>query len=163
MLLAPDTCPEVNVAVRVNDPVEARVTLLYTCCARPLGCVGVAPVGVVLGVSEQGILVCNKDIGPVDVVPHLKTQVLQVISLARSFRTLLMYLFPLQPLYPAIISGDSSLNIKLIPASASTSPSEGGSTMVFAFTMRWRMVASRSLTLHTTFEEVGVVGEDIER
>ena len=125
------------------------------------------PVGVVLGVSKRGISVCNKDVGPVDVVPHLKTQILQVISLTQSFRTLLTYLFSLQPLSiqlscMSITSGDSSLNVDLIPARASTSPSEGGSTTVFVLMIRWCMVASRSLMLHTTFEEVGVVEEDIK-
>ena len=63
----------------------------------------------------------------------------------------------------SIILGDSSLNIALIPASASTSPSDGGSTTVFVLAIQWRMVASRSLMLHAMFEEVGVADEeDIE-
>ena len=63
----------------------------------------------------------------------------------------------------SIISGDSSLNVTLIPASASTSPSDGGFTTVFVLAIQWCMVASRSLTLCVMFKEVGVVDkEDIE-
>ena len=71
MLLAPDTCPKVDVAICVDDPAEAHITSLYTHCARHLRCVGVAPIGVVLGVSKRGISVGNKDVGPINVVPHL--------------------------------------------------------------------------------------------
>ena len=63
----------------------------------------------------------------------------------------------------SITSGDSSLNVVLIPASASTLPSDGDSTMVFVLAIQWRMVASRSSTLHAMFMEAGVVvEEDIE-
>ena len=61
----------------------------------------------------------------------------------------------------SITSGDSSLNVALIPARASTSPSEWGSMTFFAFSIQWRTVASRSSTLCTTFKELGVVNEDI--
>ena len=63
----------------------------------------------------------------------------------------------------SITSGDSSLNIALIPASALTSPSDGGSMMFFVLAIQWRMVASRSSTLHAMLVEAGVVvEEDIE-
>ena len=63
----------------------------------------------------------------------------------------------------SITSGDSSLNVALIPASALTSPSDRGSTTFFVLAIRWRMVASRSSTLHVMLVEAGVVvEEDIE-
>ena len=63
----------------------------------------------------------------------------------------------------SITSGDSSLNVALIPANALTSPSDGGSTMLLVLAIRWHTVASRSSTLRAMFMEAGVVvDEDIE-
>ena len=76
MLLAPDACPEVDVTISVDDLVEACILSFYTCSACPLRCASIVPVGVILGVSERGVLVHNEDVGPIDIIPHLKTQVL---------------------------------------------------------------------------------------
>ena len=60
----------------------------------------------------------------------------------------------------SITLGDSSLNVTLIPASTSTSPSDGDSTTVFVLAIQWRMVASRSSMLRVMFMEAGVVDEE---
>ena len=69
----------------------------------------------------------------------------------------------IQLLRMSITSGDSSLNVMLIPANALTSPSDWGSTTLFAFSIQWRTVASRSSMLHVMLVEAGVeVDKDIE-
>ena len=68
----------------------------------------------------------------------------------------------IQLLHISITSGDSSLNVALIPASASTSPSDWGSTATFTFLIRLRMLANRPSMLRVMLEEAGVeVDEDI--
>ena len=76
MLLAPDARPEVNIAISIDDPAEACILSYDACHARPLGCASVVPVSIILRVGEQGISVCDKDVGPVDIVLYLETQVL---------------------------------------------------------------------------------------
>ena len=82
-------------------------------------------------------------------------------------KTSLTHLFPLGPSIQlfcmSITSVDSSLNVALIPANTLTSPLDWGSTTLFAFSIRWRTVASRPSILHAMLVEAGVVvDKDIE-
>ena len=76
MLLAPYACPEVNVAIRVNNAAEAHILLFYASCACLLRCMSIAPVGIILRIGKRGVSVRDENIGPVDVIPHLEMQVL---------------------------------------------------------------------------------------
>ena len=61
-----------------------------------------------------------------------------------------------------ITSADPSLNVALIPAVASTSPSDWGSAVTFAFSIRFRTLANRPSMLRVMLEEAGgEIEEDI--
>ena len=80
--MAPNTCPEVDVAIRVDNLAKAHIFSLDARRAHLLRCTSIVPVGIVLGVGEQGVTICDEDVGPIDIVSHLKAQILQLISLA---------------------------------------------------------------------------------
>ena len=57
---------------------------------------------------------------------------------------------------------DPSLNVALIPASVSTSPSDWGSAATFAFSIRFHMLANRPSMSRVMLKEAGVeIEEDI--
>jgi hypothetical protein len=59
-------------------------------------------------------------------------------------------------------SADPSLNVALIPAIASTSPSDWGSAATFVFSIRFRTLANRPSMSRVMLEEAGVeIEEDI--